>query len=190
VLVVLVVHAGNRIDGPDRPQPRFPPEREAAVAERLGELLDVLAPQGVVTAAAGGADLLLIEAAEKRGIPTHLVLPCARGRFREHSVDDQGSRWAAAFERAVLLATSDGAGSLVELNLEPDEEGLRAANQALIDRARDLRPGGVLAVAVHPPGGGDPPSVTDDFVARARRAGLFVVEIDPMGDEGGGPPCA
>ena len=101
---VLVVHAGNRIDGPDRAPARFPPDREQAVADRLGELLDVLAPEGVVTSAAAGADLLMVEAAEKRQLPVHLVLPFPRARFRAVSVEDQGPRWVSAFEHAVERA--------------------------------------------------------------------------------------
>ena len=173
---VLVVHAGNRIDGPDRARARFPPDREQAVADRLGELLDLLAPEGVVTSAAAGADLLMVEAAEKRQVPVHLVLPFPRARFRAVSVEDQGPRWVSAFEHAVEGAPS----SLVELDLEPGVEGLQAGNQALLDHASALaRSGGVLVVAVRPPGGEDPPSVTDDFVRRAVDAGRFVIEVDP-----------
>jgi ABC-type sugar transport system substrate-binding protein len=172
---VLVVHAGNRIDGPDRPRARFPPDREQAVADRLGELLDVLAPEGVVTSAAAGADLLMVEAAEKRQLPVHLVLPFPRARFRAVSVEDQGPRWTSAFEHAVERAPS----SLVELDLEPGVEGLHAGNQALLDHALGLARTGLLVVAVRPTGGEAPPSVTDDFVRRAVDAGRFVIEIDP-----------
>ena len=174
---VLVVHAGNRIDGPDRARARFPPDREQAVADRLGELLDVLAPEGVVTSAAAGADLLMVEAAEKRQLPVHLVLPFPRARFRAVSVEDQGPRWVSAFEHAVERAPDS---SLVELDLEPGVEGLQAGNQALLDHASALaRTGGLLVVAVRPPGGEVPPSVTDDFVRRAVDAGRFVIEVDP-----------
>ena len=152
-----------------------------AVADRLGELLDVLVPEGVVTSAAGGADLLLVEAAEKRNVPVHLVLPVPRRRFLALSVKDQGLRWASAFEHAIELAAQDQSSSLVELDLEPDVDGLLAGNQALIDRAFELAGTGLLAVAVRPAGGEDPPSVTDDFVRRAAAAGLFIIEIDPRG---------
>jgi hypothetical protein len=158
---VLVVHAGNRIDGPDRARARFPSDREQAVADRLGELLDVLAPEGVITSAAAGADLLIVEAAEKRQIPVHLVLPFPRARFCAVSVRDQGPRWVSAFEHAVERA--DRASSLVELDLEPDVDGLLAGNQALLDRASALARTGLLVVAVR----------------RAGDAGLFVIEIDP-----------
>jgi ABC-type sugar transport system substrate-binding protein len=180
---VLVVHAGNRIDGPDRARARFPSDREPAVADRLGELLDVLAPEGVITSAAAGADLLIVEAAEKRQIPVHLVLPFPRARFCAVSVRDQGPRWVSAFEHAVERA--DRASTLVELDLEPDVDGLLAGNQALLDRASALARTGLLVVAVRPAGGEVPPSVTDDFVRRAGDAGLFVIEIDPRGHRTG-----
>ena len=113
---VLVVHAGNRIDGPDRARARFPSDRELAVADRLGELLDVLAPEGVVTSAAAGADLLMVEAAEKRHVPVHLVLPFPRARFRAVSVEDQGRRWVSAFEHAVERADRRARSSSSTLN--------------------------------------------------------------------------
>jgi hypothetical protein len=180
VPTVLVLHAGNRIDAAGRTPPRFPPEREPAVAERLGQLLDLLAPLGVVTAAAAGADLLLVEAAEKRDLPIHLVLPFPRSRFRAMSVADQGARWLDAFERAIELSGRPSS-SLVELDLAPDDSGLRAGNDALVDRARELAGTDVLVAVVRPLGGEDPPSMTDHLVARARRDGFFVVEIDPRG---------
>ena len=139
----------------------------------------MLAPEGVVTSAAAGADLLMVEAAEKRNVPVHLVLPFPRERFRALSVEDQGRRWVAAFEHAVERA--DRTSTLVELDLEPDDDGLLAGNQALLDHASTLTRTGLLVVAVRPPGGEVPPSVTDDFVRRAGDAGLFLIEIDPLG---------
>jgi hypothetical protein len=180
VPAVLVLHAGNRIDAADRTPPRFPPEREPAVAQRLGQLLDLVTPQGVVTAAAAGADLLLVEAADKRDLPIHLVLPFPQYRFRAMSVEDQGARWVDAFEQAIELSRRPGS-SLVELDLEPDDAGLRTGNEALIARAAELAGTGVLVAVVRPFGGEEPPSMTDDLVDRARRDGLFVVEIDPRG---------
>jgi hypothetical protein len=178
---VLVVHAGNRIDGPDRAQSRFPAHRELAVADRLGELLDLLTPEAVVTSAAAGADLLLVEAAIKRQVPIHVVLPFPRARFRAVSVEDQGRRWVASFDAALDWVEQDEASSLVELDLDTDVTGLHAANQALLARAAELSSTAVLAVAVRPPGPEVPPSVTDEFVRGAEDAGLFVIEIDPRG---------
>lgn len=174
---MILVHSGNRIDAPDRTPARFPAEREEDVGRRLGELLDLLEPDGVVTAAAGGADLLLAEAAIKRSVPLHLVLPCDVELFEKISVADQGERWSAAYG-AVL----DHRCSLVVLGLEPDQDGFLRTNQALIERALEFDRA-VLAVAVRPPPCGDAGSVTDDFVDRAHGSGLFVVEIDPRPEE-------
>jgi hypothetical protein len=178
---VLVVHAGNRIDGPERAQPRFPPHRELAVGDRLGELLDLLAPEGVVTSAAAGADLLLVEAAIKRQVPIHLVLAFPRSQFRAVSVEDQGRRWTASFDAALDWVEGDDASSVVELDLDTHAAVFHAANEALLARAAELCRTGVLAVAVRPPGSEVPPSVTDEFVRGAEEAGLFVLEIDPRG---------
>jgi hypothetical protein len=176
---VIIVHAGNRIDQPGRTPPRFPADRERAVGTRIGELLDVLTPAGVVTAAAAGADLLLAEAAMERAVPLHLLLPCPRARFCEVSVADQGPRWTRAYERVLGHVAGDSGSSLVELALEPDDAGFRTANQALVERATNLGTTRVLAVAVRPREREPTPTVTDDFVTRAEAAGLFVLEIDP-----------
>ncbi len=143
------------------------------------ELLQILEPAGIVSAAAAGADLLLAEAALDRAVPLHVVLPCPRARFQEVSVADQGPRWVLAFERVLNHVAQDTRSSLEELTLEPDDAGFRMANQVLLDRAVNLGADRVLAVAVRPRQRESTPSVTDDFVDRAEAAGFFVLEIDP-----------
>jgi hypothetical protein len=182
-----VVHAGNRIDGPGRTPPRFPAANEAWVAQRLGDVLDRIAPDVVVTAGAAGADLLMADEALKRRVALHLHLPCTRSKFREASVADQGERWAAMFDCVVERVTSDDRHALVELDLEPDVDGFLAGNGALIDYANRTARTGLVAVAVRHVDSHQPGTVTDDFVRRAEGAGLEVVEIDPlmgMGDSG------
>ena len=52
---MILVHAGNRVDGPGRAgPPRFPEAQAEFVGWRLSRLLDVLRPRGVVSAAAAG----------------------------------------------------------------------------------------------------------------------------------------
>ena len=145
----------------------------------MGELLDLLRPDGVVTGLAAGADLLLAEAAVEREVPVHALLPCDRTRYGEVSVDDRGQRWTRAYQRILDHIVADGRSSLLELEMEPDDAGFRAANGALLEWAADFDTDGVLAVAVRPARREPTTSVTDDFVARAEKAGLFVVEIDP-----------
>ncbi len=175
---MIVVHAGNRVDEPGRAPARFPAGRVDAVRGRIGQLLDLLEPAGVVTAAAAGADLLLAGAAIDRKVPVHLVLPFDRDCFREESVADRGERWTSAYDLVLSAVEDDRAGSILELDLAPDDAGYRDGNQALIDRAVQLGGSRVLGVAVRAPGG-DGTSVTDDFVERAQAADLFLIDIDP-----------
>jgi hypothetical protein len=175
----MIVHAGNRVDEPGRAAPRFPPYCEKVVAARLGELLDLLQPDGVVTGISAGADLLLAEAAVERGVPVHAVLACEQTHYCEVSVDDRGPRWTRAYQRILGYIAADSRSSLLELESEPDDAGFRAANGALLERAAGLETNGILAVAVRPARREPVASVTDDFVARAEKVGLFVVEIDP-----------
>ena len=178
---VMVVHSGNRIDHPDRQAPRFPPDREQAVAARVSALLEAVDPLGVVTAGAAGADLLMIEGALHHDIPVHLVLPFDPEQFRRISVADQGEGWAERFDRALDHIAAHPWCSVTTLDLPPDESGFRGGNEALVERALALAPGQVLAVAVRPRNGESERSMTDDFVDRAEAAALSVVGIDPRG---------
>ncbi len=177
--LVLVVHAGCRVDSPDRTSPRFPQSRVEAVAAELGAVLDRLRPDTVVTAAAAGADLLMVEQSLRRGIPIHLLLPFQRSRFREESVADLGERWTAVYDGALAAIDNDPRSSVEELDLPVGEDAYRRGNEALIERALDTGGPDVVAVVVRPPGGESPPSLTDDFASRAGAALLPIVEVDP-----------
>jgi hypothetical protein len=85
-------YAGNRVDAADRGGPsRFPESQVPFVRERLARLVEALRPRVVVSAAAAGADLLLLEEAlAVKGLAVHVVLPFAAPRFRETSVADRG----------------------------------------------------------------------------------------------------
>ena len=179
---MIVVHAGNRVDAQGAEAPgRFPPDQVDVVRGRLARLLENLRPDVVVTSAAAGSDLLVLEEALRLGIAVHVVLPSAREVFRARSVADRGAYWTAAYDR-VLAAVAPGGDScvLVELDLPDTTEGYRQGNQALLDRARDLDGRGeTLAVAVRPRVSQGPPSITDDLVDRARTQHLAWIDLDP-----------
>ena len=177
---MILVHAGNRIDVEGREQPRFPADRVASVGRRLGQLLEVLEPRGVVTATAAGADLLMAEAAIGRGIPLHVVLPFGRDRFLVESVEDQGGRWPEAYDRVMKHVLLSAGCSLRELELDADDAGYRAGNDGLLLRARELGGERVLAAVVNPRAGAGPGGVVDDFVEKAEASGLFVLTVDPL----------
>ena len=177
---MIVIHAGNRVDEPHRKVARFPADRVQLLRGRLDSLLRVLAPEGIVTSAAAGADLVLVEAALERSLPVHLVLPFERAQFRQTSVSDRGSPWERSFDEALDAAAHEPQNSLMSLDLPVTEEAFRTANQAIIERGKALAPDRVLAVAVRHRTDEDPPTVTDDFVRQAETSGLFIIEIDPL----------
>ena len=94
---MIVVHAGNRPDQPGRETPRFPASQVAAVEHRVAALLDALRPEAVVSAPAAGADLIVLAAAQRRGIPVHIVLGIDLDAFIEQSVADAGETWVTRF---------------------------------------------------------------------------------------------
>jgi hypothetical protein len=180
---MILVHAGNRVDATDRGGPsRFPESQVAFVEERLARLLGALRPRVVVSAAAAGADLLLLEKAlTTEGVgEVHVVLPFSATRFRETSIADRGGGWTERYDR-VLASVDDHEGSHVyEHDKSPDDAGFRAGNQLLVEHAQQVADGdGVLALAVRPWPGDTEPSITDDFVAVARMHDLTVIDIDP-----------
>jgi tetratricopeptide (TPR) repeat protein len=179
---MILVHAGNRVDGPDRPgPPRFPESQVPFLQRRLARFVDVLRPRIVVSAAAAGADLLLLEnALATPGVAVHIVLPFAASRFRETSVADRGASWTERYDRVLLVVRQRAECKLIEFAEAPDDAGYRAGNQHLIDHAMGIAGSdGVLALAVRPSPGRGEPSMTDDFAEAARLRGVTAIDIDP-----------
>lgn len=144
---------------------------------RLEILLKELAPNGVVTAAASGSDLILLDAAQQMSIATHIVLPLAPADFRASSVADQGSRWARRYDHIMQSATSVTIDDTSEA-----EDPYVAGNASILARAAALAAAHddvVTALVVRPDPNGSAPSVTDDFALRATRLGYSLLSIDP-----------
>jgi hypothetical protein len=174
---VIVVHAGNRIDGPHRPTARFPAGNVDSVTKSTVRLLQSLQPRFVISAPAAGADLIVLAAAQQLGIAVELVLPIDADGFVAASVADNGPDWETRFH-AVMRSPET---RIRELHLDPETPWWFDANQALLaiaaERAAVKEP--VIALTIRPVGGEFPPSVTDDFAARAHALGLVVLTIDP-----------
>lgn len=178
---MILVHAGNRVDRPGGGEPRFPAGQVDFVKTRLRGLLELLGPT-VVSAAAAGADLLLLECAVELGLPTHVVLPFDRGRFLGESVVDLGPEWVMRYERVLDAVDGSELCTITEHDESTAPDPFRRGNARLLDRAQELAAAtgaGVLALAVRPGPGQGPPSVTDDFVDRARQRSITVIDIDP-----------
>ena len=178
--VVLIVHAGNRIDAPDREVPRFPAAQVDAVAQRVGRLFDVMKPAGVVSAPAAGADLIVLDEARKRSIPLHVFVPIDTDEFVRESVADQDSGWLAVFEAVIDHARDDAHSSLCHIDGGAHGDWYLQAHHGLLAHASELAAGDlIVALTVRPPAGEIPHSATDEFADRAGQAGLIVLTVDP-----------
>lgn len=177
---MLIVHAGNRIDPPDRSEPRFPASQVSAVAQRVGRLLDVMQPAGVVSAPAAGADLIVLDEARRRAVPLHVFLPIDTDQFVRASVGDHDAEWLRLFEAVMDHARDDVRSSVSRGDGEAHTDWYLEAHQGLLAHAVELAAGDlVVALTVRPPAGEIPHSATDVFADRAGRAGLIVLTVDP-----------
>ena len=150
------------------------------VRDRVGRLLDALRPSGVVSAAAAGADLIVLEEAIQRELDIHVIMPIAPDEFVAQSVIDAGSEWVDRFDAVLSHISTHPRCSVTQGDGAADDEWYLAANDELLDRAEAVAGSEIIvALAVRPPEGETPPSVTDDFVARSGRLGLLVMCIDP-----------
>ena len=72
-----ILFTGHQIDAPDRKEPRFPPEMEAAARAAIRDAVarDASAPGGAVglAGAASGGDILFHEVCAELGVPDHAV---------------------------------------------------------------------------------------------------------------------
>ncbi|MBI4569737.1 MAG: adenylate/guanylate cyclase domain-containing protein [Planctomycetes bacterium] len=130
---VVAAYTGHMIDAPGRGKERFPPWLEPAAARAVAQAvkrLDVAAAYG---SAACGADILFLEALQRRGAETHVILPFPKADFTRVSVAFAGETWLTRFH-AVL----DKAASVTEATGEPydgDHEVFAYANDFIAGAA-------------------------------------------------------
>ena len=133
-----------------------------------------------MSAAAAGADLIVLEEAIHRALGTHAMVPIELDEFINQSVIDAGPEWVGRLNVVLHhIATHDGC-SVVQGDGPGGDAWFRAANDELLGRARLVANGtDIVALTIRPPEGESPPSVTDDFAARAEQRGWLVLSIDP-----------
>ena len=136
--MTVVALAGRRIDSEGAEIARFPLEEEEHVKEQLSVLLEKLHPSMLVCSAACGADLLALEAAAELGIPTTVVLPFDRKRFRASSVVDRPGEWGPRFDRALKKVAGSGRVRVIAAESTSDDEAYALATSVILDSAEDL----------------------------------------------------
>ena len=178
---MLIAHAGNRIDPADRAHPRFPPVQVAPVRTVIARTLADLRPSAVVSAAANGADLIVLVEAQRLGVATHVVLPLSVEEFRRRSVEESDASWVERYRNVLDVASISPASTIETHDLRDEPEWHLIANGLILDRARSVAGHGeaVVALTVRPTEGETPPSASDDFARRATEAGLTVFTVDP-----------
>ena len=96
----VLLFSGHMIDAPDRPEPRFPADKEkiaaAAIAATL-EKLDAGAADLALCGGACGGDLLFAEAALQRGIKLELRLALDEPTFLRKSVSFAPGSWTERY---------------------------------------------------------------------------------------------
>ena len=105
----VIVFTGHRIDVPGQQPARFPPECEDPVRARIDDYLARLNKRAAklgFASAACGADILFLEAMQKIGAITNIVLPASETNFIRHTVDRvPGSDWKSRFAKVMQYAS-------------------------------------------------------------------------------------
>lgn len=183
----VILFTGHRIDGPDRQQPRFPPDREdqaramimAAVSEvqekLTGELL------GIAGGASGG-DILFHEVCAEMDIPTRMYLALPQSDYIRASVADAGPGWVERFNRLsgrqAPEVLSEAGEPLGWSRVNKDFSVWQRANLWMLDSALAIAGGKLTLVALWNGAVGDGPGGTADMIRRAQSRGATVVRLD------------
>jgi class 3 adenylate cyclase len=175
----VIVFSGHMIDSPNRSTPRFPPKLEDAVRQAIRERLEKLKPGFGYASAAGGSDILFLEAILEMGGEAHVVLPYNKDQFFKDSVEIiPGGPWKARYEEVLARATEVFTAS--ERKIEGGAVSYEYANLVLYGlaktRARLLGTDLVPMVVWDGRGGGV--GGTGDRVAHWKNLGLDVEVID------------
>lgn len=180
----VLLFTGHMIDVPTRPVPRFPPDRETAVAQRIGECLAALdaGPQDLaLTQGAAGGDLLFAEACVARGVRLRFLQPLPEAGFIEQSILSviDGARWQQRYLalRPALVTSPE--------TLPPDDTGadpFARCNDWLLDTAASWGVERLHLICLWDGQGGDGTGGTAHLREAALRRGLplsRIARIDP-----------
>ena len=187
----VMVFAGHMIDRADRKTPRFPPEQEQVVAQRIKDIIDQVKPGFGFSSAACGSDIIFLEAMLQYGAEISVVLPYDAERFIADSVDIiPGSNWRRRFDDVVRKAARVVTAS--RERLEIGGVSYEFCNEMLLGlasiRARQLETD-LVPLAVWNGETGDGPGGAASVVHGWRSLGLEpkIVDLPAVAAVGNGP---
>jgi hypothetical protein len=173
----VIVAAGRRVDAPDATVARFPPQNVPVVRKRIQQALMNQKPIAIVSAAACGADLLLLDVALEMNASRYIVLPSQAEKFRESSVTDRPGNWGDLYSEALRS-------SKVEvLNVPEGQEGYLETNLKLLDRAQALAKeerANLSALVIWNQESRGIDDVTAHFLDQAKRRKIPILEISTL----------
>ncbi|WP_300449723.1 TRAFs-binding domain-containing protein [Accumulibacter sp.] len=185
----VLLFSGHMIDAAGRQPPRFPAEREALAATKIGQALDQLGagPGDLALAqAASGGDLLFLEACRARGIRLQLLLPFDEPEFIERSIlpASNGEQWRQRY--FALTAALAEAPRIMPSELGPLPKSARGEEANAFERCNRWLLYTALAWGVHKVrfvclwngGGGDGPGGTAHMYNEVKRRTGRVSWID------------
>ena len=184
----VIMFTGHRLDAPDRPEPRFPAEKEdvarrwiydaiVAERERAGDGAELVGISG----GASGGDILFHEVCAELEIPSEMYLAVPQADYIKASVADGGSDWVRRFND--LHETTETSILNDETDLPP---WLRSKRDYNIWQRSNLwmlhtafaRGDRVVLIALWNQAPGDGAGGTQDMVERANDRGARVEILD------------
>ena len=181
----VIMCSGHMIDTPDRPKPRFPPNKETVVRQHIVQTLEDLQVNERdlgISGGARGADILFAECCLERGARVLLLIALPEEEFLDQSVRLNGSDWE---ERYFALRNHPEVETRFqhERNVSPPPgvSPFESNNLWMLDTAREIAdPEKLYALLVWDERfTGDGPGGTSDFAEEVERLGGAIVIINP-----------
>jgi hypothetical protein len=173
----IIVEAGRRVDAPGATVARFPLRNVPEVRKKIQQVLKNEKPDAIVSAAACGADLLLLDVAGAMNVPRYVLLPSEPEAFRVSSVTDRPGNWGELYSKALRT-------SKVEVLKVPEgQEGYFETNMKLLDRAQVLAKQehtAVNALVVWNKESRGPDDVTAHFLEQAKLRKMPILQISTL----------
>jgi hypothetical protein len=191
----VLLFTGHMIDAPGREHPRFPPDREAAARQAIGETVrreresagavahdNAHAVAHGIAGGASGGDILFHEVCAELEIPTRLFLALPREQYLRASVQPAGPAWVERFERLRQDLPTRVLGDSEELPRwlrgKPDYNVWQRNNLWMLHNALAAGGDNVTLVALWDGKAGDGLGGTGDMVRSADERGAKTIILD------------